>query len=70
MEYFASVRYPYDVRMEEAIRLIRGKERNGRWPVQQKYSGKVHFDMEKTGTDSRFNTLRALRVLKEYKKTE
>jgi hypothetical protein len=34
--------------------------------VQAKHSGQVHFDMEKTGTPSRWNTLRALRVLDHF----
>ncbi len=68
MVYFASVHKRYDVRMEEALARILQKQRaNGRWPVQQKYGGKVHFDMEKTGSDSRWNTLRVLRVLRCYR---
>jgi hypothetical protein len=68
MVYFASVGQSEDARMGEALELIMQKKRkNDRWPVQQKYSGTVHFDMEQTGTDSRWNTLRALRVLKVYR---
>jgi hypothetical protein len=68
LDYFASVGKSYDPRMEEAMELILQKKRkNGRWPVQQKYSGLVHFDMEPTGGDSRWNTLRALRVFKAYR---
>ena len=37
--------------------------KDGLWPVQHKHSGRVFFDMEKTGGPSRWNTLRALRVL-------
>ncbi len=61
MDYFTSVQKSYDSRMEEALTLIIQKKRkNGYWPVQQKYSGLVYFDMEKTGGDSRWNTLRVL----------
>jgi hypothetical protein len=68
MDYFASVQKSYDDRMDEALELILKKKRkNDHWPVQQKYAGNVHFDMEKTGDDSRWNTLRVLRVLKFYK---
>lgn len=68
LDYFASVEKTYDDRMEEALRLIlQKKRRNNRWPVQQRYSGRIHFDMERTGGDSRWNTLRALRVLRCYK---
>jgi hypothetical protein len=53
--------------MQDAIDVLNKKRRkNGKWPVQYKKSGLVHFDMEKTGSDSRWNTLRALRVLKKY----
>lgn len=62
--YFTDSEAPYDSRMEDALEIIRSKQRkDGTWPVQAKHPGKVHFDMEKTGDPSRFNTLRALRVL-------
>lgn len=68
MDYFASVQVPYDSRMEEALDLIWRKRRNsGCWPVQHKHSGRVYFDPEPTGGDSRMNTLRVLRVLKTYR---
>lgn len=67
--YFADAGYPYDPRMNDSIDLLKSKQRkDGTWPVQAKHPGQVHFDMEKTGTPSRFNTLRALRVLKKYDK--
>ena len=54
--------------MEEAIEVILKKRRkDGSWPVQNKHAGKVHFDMEKTGGPSRWNTLRVLRVLLHFK---
>jgi len=63
--FFADSGTPYDPRMEDAMKILLSKRRkDGTWPVQAKHSGKVHFDMEKTGQPSRFNTLRALRVLK------
>ncbi len=67
LDYFQSIDLPYDERMQDAIDVLNKKRRkNGKWPVQHKISGLVHFDMEKTGSDSRWNTLRALRVLKKY----
>jgi hypothetical protein len=57
----------WDDRMSDAIEVLLGKRRSdGRWPLQAKIPGKVHFDMEKAGQPSRWNTLRALRVLKLY----
>lgn len=71
MDYFQAVGHKYDPRMEDALTVIRGKRlRSGLWPVQQKYSGRTHFEMEKTGKASRWNTLRALRVLKKYREEE
>lgn len=69
--YFADSNHPYDSRMEDAIQILISKRKNtGRWPVQAKHPGEVHLDMECTGKESRWNTLRALRVLKEYKLEE
>jgi hypothetical protein len=45
------------------------RRRDGIWPVQQKYTGRVHFDMEATGKASRWNTLRVLRVSAAYGKS-
>jgi hypothetical protein len=63
--YFARAGAPQDSRAQDAIDLLREKRRpDGRWPAQQKYSGKVFFEMEPIGGPSRWNTLRALRVLR------
>ena len=65
LDYFARAGAPRDPRFEDAIALLRGKRRaDGTWPVQHEYAGKVFFKMEKTGKPSRWNTLRALRVLR------
>jgi hypothetical protein len=62
--YFAEVNAPCDERFQDAIKLLNSRRRvDGTWPVQHKYSGKVFFEMEKVGGPSRWNTLRALRVL-------
>lgn len=68
LEALKEANTPYDERMEDALEVIMKKRRkNGTWPVQNKHSGKVHFDMEKIGGPSRWNTLRILRVLRRYK---
>jgi hypothetical protein len=36
------------------------------WPLQAKHNGQIHFDMEQPGKASKWNTLRALRVLKHF----
>lgn len=66
LSYFARSNAPRDPRLQEAIDLLhrRRRKKDGLWPVQNKHAGRVHFDMEKTGGPSRWNTLRALRVLR------
>jgi hypothetical protein len=57
-----------DERAAEAVDLVAGKQqRDGRWLLDNPHAGRVHFDMEgESGTSSRWNTLRALRVLDWY----
>jgi hypothetical protein len=67
LDYFRSADLKYDARMNEALEILINKKRtDDKWPLQAKHSGKTHFDMEKAGQSSRWNTLRALRVLKYY----
>jgi hypothetical protein len=57
----------WDQRLEPAVEvLLKKRNREGTWNVQAKHPGKVHFDMETPGRPSRWNTLRALRVLKRF----
>ena len=55
-----------DERIAEAIDLVAKKrDENGRWPLENPHPGPVHFEMEGgAGEPSRWNTLRALRVLR------
>jgi len=65
LDYFQAAKVDYDPRMQPALDILKKKRRaDGTWPVQAKHPGQVHFDMEQTGGPSRWNTLRALRVLK------
>ncbi len=67
LEYFRAAGISYDPRMQPALDvLIKKQRKDGRWPVQAKHPGKTHFDMEQTGKPSRWNTLRASRVLKHF----
>lgn len=67
-EAFMNAAIPYDDRMDDALEIILKKRRkDGTWPVQAKHQGRVHFDMEKIGESSRWNTLRVLRVIKHFK---
>jgi len=68
MDYFQSAKVTHDNRMDEAINIIKDKRnKEGLWILPAHHPGHKHFDMEKVGQPSRWNTLRALRVLKFYK---
>jgi hypothetical protein len=65
LDYFRGVDAAYDSRLNDAIEIVRGGRRgDGRWLLQNRYRGKTYFEMERVGAASRWNTLRALRVLK------
>jgi hypothetical protein len=54
-----------DERLADAIDLLHEKRKpNGRWPLQKRIPGTLLVEMEKPGKESRWNTLRALRVLR------
>ncbi len=68
LDYFQYSHTPWDERMKNSMDIILTKRnKNGTWNLQAKHPGKTHFDMEKAGRPSRWNTLRALRVLNYYK---
>jgi hypothetical protein len=55
----------HDPRADDAIALVAAQRRpNGRWPLQKRIAGTLLVEMEKPGGESRWNTLRALRVLR------
>src|SRR5262249_27747570 len=65
LDHFQAVGAPRDPRLSDAIDLVhRGRSEAGRWPLQQVHRGKTYFELERQGAPSRWNTLRALRVLK------
>ncbi len=67
LDHFQTAEIGYDARMQDAIDILKKKRlKDGSWPVQAKHPGQTHFDMEKMGGPSRWNTLRALRVLKHF----
>jgi len=64
LDYFQLAGLEYDPRMSDALDILIKKQRQDKkWPLQAKHPGQIHFDMELPGTASRWNTLRALRVL-------
>lgn len=70
LDYFQFAGVEYDSRMQDALDVLTKKRRkDDRWPLQAKHPGQTHFDMEKTGKPSRWNTLRAMRVLRHFQVT-
>ncbi|HYM15867.1 MAG TPA: hypothetical protein VEZ14_09925 [Dehalococcoidia bacterium] len=71
LEYFRSVGDAPDPRMDEAIGVLRSKQQpGGAWPLENTHPGQVHFALEDgDGRPSRWNTLRALRVLSWYQQS-
>ena len=68
LDYLRKAGVRSDVRTDEAVALVaRRRHQNGRWPLAEPHEGKVHFEMEGgRATASRWNTLRALRVLRWF----
>jgi len=68
LEYFREAGDPPDPRVDEAIEVLRSKQQpDGTWLLEHTYPGAVHFGLEDgDGRPSRWNTLRALRVLRWY----
>jgi hypothetical protein len=65
LDYFRECRADRDPRLSEAVEIVRRRRRpDGRWLLQNRYPGKTFFEMEAAGLPSRWNTLRALRVLR------
>jgi len=70
LDYFHFAGVKYDPRMQDALDILNKKRRkDNKWPVQARHPGQTHFEMEKTGGPSRWNTLRAMRVLQHFGET-
>lgn len=67
LDYFRAAGHPFDARMQDALDIIYKKRgKSGTWKLQSKFSGREHFAMETVGAPSRWITLIALRVLKQF----
>jgi hypothetical protein len=65
LDYFRRSGVNPDPRMAEAVEVVRSRQQpDGRWLLDSVHPGRVHFDLEDEGAPSRWNTLRALRVLR------
>jgi hypothetical protein len=65
LDYFRRSGAERDSRLAEAVEVVRSKRQpDGRWLLDRVHPGRVHFALEDgVGEPSRWNTLRALRVL-------
>jgi hypothetical protein len=65
LDYFRAANAPKDERLTDAIELLERKRRSdGRWILEHRYPARYWFQMETIRHQSRWNTLRALRVLR------
>jgi hypothetical protein len=66
LDYFRAAGDPPDPRLAEAITWLRARRQpGGTWPLEATHPGAVHFPLEDgDGRPSRWNTLRARRVLR------
>jgi hypothetical protein len=68
LEYFRNFRKNKDERIQAGIDLVvKKRNKEGTWNLGSKHSGKTYFDMERVREPSRWNTLRAMRVLNWWK---
>jgi hypothetical protein len=65
LDYLRDAEIEPDERVGEAIGIVQGnRDPDGRWPLQNVHEGQLYFEMEAgEGKPSRWNTLRAMRVL-------
>jgi len=68
LEYLRSAGTRPDDRVAEAIDIVRSRrDAEGRWPLENPHPGELHFEVDEgEGKPSRWNTLRAMRVLRWY----
>jgi hypothetical protein len=68
LDYLRSAAVAPDERVAEAIDVVAGKrDADGRWPLETRHPGKMPVEIDEgLGRPSRWNTLRALRVLDWY----
>lgn len=71
LDYFQASGATCDKRLEDPVSVVlKRRTAEGRWVLQNRHVGRTFFDFETTGKPSRWNTLRALRVLQWYEKAK
>ena len=68
LDYLRSAGVEPDERITDAIAIVEARRhQNGRWPMNHVHADRLGFPVEpETGSASRWNTMRAMRVLKWY----
>ncbi len=65
LDHFRAAGAAHDERAADAVDVVTAKRSpDGRWPLHAPHPGRVWFELETPGRPSRWNTLRALRVLR------
>jgi hypothetical protein len=66
LDYFRSAGHGPDERLDDAFALVeRKRDASGRWPLDAVYAGTMPVQIDdEAGRPSKWNTLRALRVLR------
>jgi hypothetical protein len=68
LDYFRSCGAVQDPRLQDAMQLLLSRQGGDRrWRLARNYPGAAHFPIEIAGEPSRWNTLRALRVLRWWR---
>jgi hypothetical protein len=72
LEYLRRADVAPDARVTEAIALVASKrDSDGRWPLDTRHPGRMPVEMDEgEGRPSRWNTLRALRVLRWHERSD
>ena len=72
LDYLRAADATPDDRVGEAIDLVRSKrDADGRWPLENPHPGELYFAIDDgEGQPSRWNTLRAMRVLRWHEQTK
>ena len=70
LDYFQDVGADRDERLADPIAVLESQRHaDGRWIANKEYRAKVFFELETVGEPSRWNTLRALRVLRWWNRS-
>ena len=72
LDYLRAAEVAPDHRMDEAMAMVRSKpDADGTWPLENPHPGESHFAMDEgEGKPSRWNTLRAMRVLRWFEEAQ